>query len=112
MKHKTLKGSFYGYFWNVITEQYADFEGRCGREDWWMFLVWSWIVIIIASIVSFGILGMVAVVAFLIPNLAIGVRRFHDLNRPGWWMIFFYILSMIPIVNLSVFYLSKLAPLS
>ena len=69
-----------------------------------MFLVWSWIVIIIASIVSFGILGMVAVVAFLIPNLAIGVRRFHDLNRPGWWMIVFYILSMIPIVNLSVFY--------
>ncbi|MDC0917968.1 DUF805 domain-containing protein [Candidatus Marinimicrobia bacterium] len=104
MKHKTLKGSFYGYFWNVITDQYSDFQGRCSREDYWMFLVWFWIVVIIASIVSFGILGMVAVVAFFIPNLAIGFRRFHDLNWPGWWIIVFYILAMIPLVNLSVFY--------
>ena len=104
MKHKTLKGSFYGYFWNVITEQYSDFEGRSSREDYWMFLVWFWIVVIIASIVSFGILGIVAVVAFFIPNLAIGFRRFHDLNWPGWWIIVFYILSVIPIVNLSAFY--------
>ena len=49
-------------------------------KDYWMFLVWFWIVVIIASIVSFGILGMVAAIAFFIPGLAIGFRRFQDLN--------------------------------
>jgi len=58
----------------------------------------------LASIVSFGILGMVAAIAFFIPGLAIGFRRFQDLNWPGWWIIVFNVLAMIPLVNLSVFY--------
>jgi len=99
MKHKTLKGSFYGYFWNVITEQYADFEGRSSREDYWMFLLWYLIIIISASILSFGILGALGVVAFLVPGLAIQVRRFHDLDMSGWWLLGFNISGFIPIVN-------------
>ncbi len=77
--------------------KYAVFSGRAPRSEFW----W-WILFVI--LVSFGVgilsgilevaLGLKALGAiisllldlfFLLPNLAVAMRRLHDLNRSGWW---------------------------
>jgi len=99
MKYTTLKDSFNGYFLNVIKEQYSDFDGRTGREDYWMYLLWFWVIAIALSIISFGILGLAMIVLLFIPSLAINIRRLHDLNYSGWGYLIYIVLSMIPIIN-------------
>lgn len=99
MKYTTLKDSFNGYFLNVIKEQYSDFDGRTGREDYWMYLLWFWVIAIALSIISFGILGLAMIVLLFIPSLAINIRRLHDLNYSGWVYLIYIVLSMIPIIN-------------
>ncbi|NBR76398.1 MAG: DUF805 domain-containing protein [Actinobacteria bacterium] len=44
-------------------------------------------------------LGGLVTIALLLPSLAVGVRRMHDTNHRGWWILF-------PIVNL-IFLVSK-----
>ena len=99
MKYTTLKDSFNGYFLNIIKEQYSDFDGRTGREDYWMFLLWFWVIAIALSIISFGILGLAMIVLLFIPSLAMNIRRLHDLNYSGWWYLIYIVLSMIPVIN-------------
>ena len=102
MKHKTLTGSFNGYFWDVIKNQYTDFEGRSSREQYWMFFMW-WIVVVFSlTIVSFGVLGLLAGVLLFIPGLAIQVRRLHDIDMSGWWLLGLNILASIPFLNIIV----------
>jgi uncharacterized membrane protein YhaH (DUF805 family) len=86
-------------------QRYADFSGRSRRMEYWMFFVGVIGATFIASILD-GILGMTGMVAgiygplyllvslgTLLPSLATGVRRMHDQDRSGWWII-------CPIVNL------------
>lgn len=89
-----------------VLRKYAVFSGRARRKEYWMFFL---INIIVAVIIGFvtgfigGALGMGAALsnsastiyslAILIPSIAVGVRRMHDLGRSGWWIIF-------PFVNL------------
>ena len=65
MKYTTLKDSFNGYFLNVIKEQYSDFDGRTGREDYWMYLLWFWVIAIALSIISFAIFFICCLSKFL-----------------------------------------------
>ncbi|WP_298331858.1 DUF805 domain-containing protein [Asticcacaulis sp.] len=95
--------------------KYADFNGRARRQEFWLFwLVQFLFFSVLNSIVmalmfqsfstisaqtdpsnfmfnpTFMILGQVGNVislALLVPNLAVGVRRLHDTNRTGWWLI-------------------------
>jgi uncharacterized membrane protein YhaH (DUF805 family) len=80
-------------------EKYADFSGRAPRaEYWWFFLavIIAYIVIsIIESILGlnrmiigvYGPLSALLLVGTLVPSLAVGVRRLHDTNRTGWWLV-------------------------
>jgi len=72
-------------------KRYADFSGRAPRAEYW----WFWlgymalnIVIQILTRIStmFGLLGLVYL-ALIIPMIAVGVRRLHDTNRSGWWLL-------------------------
>jgi uncharacterized membrane protein YhaH (DUF805 family) len=93
----------------VLFKNYANFEGRARRAEYWNFVLCNIILVIpiyalmIASAVnqseSFSILGVVVlvIVAFglLVPTLAVTVRRLHDLNKSGWY----YFIGMIPLVG-------------
>ena len=46
-----------------------------------------------------GVLGL-AYLAIIIPNIALMVRRFHDLNQTGWLVLVFILLSFIPLIGL------------
>ena len=69
-------------------KKYADFSGRASREEFWLFFVFVIIANAVASLVgtllALGPLLAVAVgVLLLIPQLAVAVRRLHDVNKTG-----------------------------
>ncbi len=86
--------------WYVkVLKQYADFKGRARRQEFWMFFLINFLISIGINILSvaiapeLAILGTLYSLAVLVPSLAVGVRRMHDVGKSGW----FYI---IPFYNL------------
>lgn len=83
-----------------VLRQYADFEGRARRKEFWMFVLFNIIFAILALILD-GLLGTGAilyfayVVAMIIPVLAVAVRRLHDVGKSGWM----YLIAFIPLVG-------------
>ena len=88
-------------------QKYADFSGRAARPEYWWFFLFIVIVSIVLTIIDlrilgtanllwgFGLLNGVFTLAILLPAIGVGVRRLHDLDKPGWWLL----LSLIPIVG-------------
>lgn len=88
-------------------KRYADFSGRSRRKEYWMFVLGVFIAVILLSIVEgiAGLSGMVGGVygplttifflAILIPSIAVQVRRFHDQDKSGW----FVLLALIPFLG-------------
>ena len=73
----------------VIKEHYFDFEGRARREEFWMFFLFNLIVSIVLGVIdnivgTGGILGGIYSLAVLLPTIAVGVRRLHDIDMTGW----------------------------
>ena len=75
--------------------KYATFTGRARRSEYWWFALCSAIVSWIPIVQFLGIL-------FIIPSIAVGVRRLHDVGKSGWW----YLLAFVPIANLYIIYLA------
>jgi uncharacterized membrane protein YhaH (DUF805 family) len=72
--------------------RYFDFRGRSTRAEFWWWALFELIAGIALSIAdaiagTSGILGGLFELAVLIPGLAVGVRRLHDTNRTGWWLL-------------------------
>ena len=104
----------------TVLGKYAVFSGRASRSEYWWWLL--------AMIILFTVLGLIdgALVApmlgfeafqpdagqpvsflvslgLLLPNLAVSVRRLHDTDRSGWWLL----LGLIPVIGtivLLIFY--------
>jgi uncharacterized membrane protein YhaH (DUF805 family) len=80
-------------------QKYADFSGRAPRPEYWWFFLAVIIAYVIVSIIESilginrmvaGIYGPLTVLLMLgtfIPSIAVGVRRLHDTNRSGWWLL-------------------------
>jgi len=87
--------------------RYAEFSGRSRRKEYWMFVLFIFIVAIVLSIVegivglsgsiggAYGPLTLLFLLAIIIPSLAVGIRRLHDTNRSGWWIL----ISLVPIIG-------------
>ncbi|MFN0178403.1 MAG: DUF805 domain-containing protein [Gemmatimonadales bacterium] len=84
-------------------KQYAVFNGRARRKEYWMFYLFYMLIGVAIGVVA-GALGMASedgdslllsiyLVGTLIPAIAVGVRRMHDTDHSGWWLL-------VPIVNL------------
>jgi uncharacterized membrane protein YhaH (DUF805 family) len=90
-------------------KQYAVFEGRASRQEYWMFMGVNIFVLIALGIVEvmvggIGILDSLYSLAVLVPSLAVLVRRLHDTNRSGWWLL----ISVIPIIGAIVLFVFAL----
>jgi len=82
-------------------QKYADFNGRAPRAEYWWYALALIIVAIVINIVEsmiglrgmlFGIYGPLTGLLWLatiVPGIAVGVRRLHDTNRSGWWLLLF-----------------------
>ncbi|SRR5690554_6324596 len=79
----------------VVTclRKYAHFQGRASRSEFWWFYLFTVIVMSVASLLSRligdpnDLLGGVTTFALLLPSLAAGCRRLHDIGRSGWWQL-------------------------
>ena len=72
--------------------KYFTFSGRATRAEHWWFVLFVAIARLVFAIISGfaglpGVLDGVWGIVTLIPSLAVGVRRLHDINRTGWWLL-------------------------
>ena len=108
-------------------KRYADFNGRSRRMEYWMFAVFNLIVFAVLGGITFagmgnldalmapgstaapefgpmvylggGLLGLY-VLATIVPNIAVVVRRLHDRDMSGWWYLGVIVAGMIPLVGI------------
>lgn len=102
-------------------KRYAQFSGRSARSEYWLFVLFEVIVLAIgfalmlaggfslyetpsageigvlfyAGIALIGVFGL----ASFIPAIAVAVRRFHDRDMSGWWVLGFAVLGSLPYVG-------------
>jgi uncharacterized membrane protein YhaH (DUF805 family) len=102
-------------------KKYADFNGRARRSEYWLFTLFLVIVEVVYFVLlgvtggfspegpngaAMGLMGIFSLffLAMFIPILAVGIRRLHDTDRSGWWLL----ISLIPGLGglvLLIFYL-------
>jgi uncharacterized membrane protein YhaH (DUF805 family) len=86
-----------------VLKNYAVFQGRARRKEYWMFFLMNMIVTLILTVVE-SITGLTDILVgiysliVLLPSLAVGVRRLHDTGRTGWWLL----INLIPIIGTIV----------
>ncbi|RYE55078.1 MAG: DUF805 domain-containing protein [Rhizobiaceae bacterium] len=88
----------------VVMQKYANFSGRAIRSEYWWFVLAYIIAYLVLAIVDYvlgaQLLTAILSLALLIPSIAVGVRRLHDLDKSGWWLL----LGLVPIVGLILIY--------
>lgn len=80
-----------------VLKKYAIFNGRAHRTEYWMFFLFNIIFSFILGfiVVFFGaitntdqsILYNIYNLAILVPSIAVSIRRMHDIDRSGWWIL-------------------------
>lgn len=87
-----------------VLGNYATFTGRAPRSEYWWFVLFSILASIAAGVIDTALFGAFSLLTFgeidaftpistlvglglLIPSIAVGVRRFHDMDYAGWWML-------------------------
>jgi len=81
---------------------YVNFAGRAIRSEYWYWVLFVFLAEIVTGIVDFVIGVQITTTIFglavLLPGLAVAVRRLHDLDRNGWWVL----LALIPLIGAIV----------
>lgn len=71
---------------SVCLGKYVDFSGRAARPEFWWFFLFQILVSIVASFLG-GTISSLVSLALLLPALAVGARRLHDIGKSGWWQL-------------------------
>lgn len=79
-------------------ENYTNFEGRARRKEYWMFFLFNLIfsyslTFLDLFVLKTGFINLIYSLILLLPSIAVGVRRMHDVGKSGWYIL-------IPIYNL------------
>ena len=102
------------WYLKVVRDNYANFNGRASRQEYWMFTLFMIIFSIVAMIadnilatvftvgegsyavsMGYGWIYLIYYLALFLPCLAVVVRRLHDTGKSGW----FYFIVLIPLVG-------------
>jgi uncharacterized membrane protein YhaH (DUF805 family) len=93
--------------WYLATlRKYATFSGRARRSEYWYFVLFYMLFVFVLSFVDsvlgtydasagIGLLSGLFVLSMLLPAIAVGVRRLHDIGRTGWWLL----VSFVPVAG-------------
>ncbi len=76
----------FGQAISTCLSKYATFSGRASRSEFWWFSLFQLLVLVAAATVSER-LYVLAGLGLLLPILAVGTRRLHDIGRTGWWQL-------------------------
>jgi uncharacterized membrane protein YhaH (DUF805 family) len=87
-----------------VLRKYAVFTGRARRKEYWYYGLFAWIILGVLAAIGrmwgthggyiYGLFDLYLLATF-IPNLAVGTRRLHDIDRSGWWLL----LGLVPVVG-------------
>ncbi|HHT28980.1 DUF805 domain-containing protein [Petrimonas mucosa] len=98
---------FIDNFKDIVTNKYAQFTGRADRKEFWYFVAVMVAINIVFSILAsivggvsflrwtFLILQGLVSLALLVPSIAVGVRRLHDIGKGGEWIL----INLVPIIG-------------
>lgn len=107
-------------------QNYVNFEGRSGRAAYWWWVLFTVIVSVVAGIIDraigssvvttpeaagmtstgIGVITSIASLLLFLPSLAVAVRRLHDTDRSGWWVL----LNVIPFIGWIIVVIMLLQP--
>lgn len=92
-------------YYSDVLNKYATFDGRARRAEYWYFFLFNILIgmgfgIVDSSIGSIsetgtGLLSGLYTLAIVIPNLAVTVRRLHDIGKSGWMIL----VAFIPLIG-------------
>jgi len=99
------KGEHMNWYLEVL-KKYTEFNGRARRKEYWMFVLFNILIMIVLLIIDkvigtysmksgVGLLQVIYSLAVLIPGLAVTVRRLHDSGKSGWWIL----IGLVPFVG-------------
>ncbi|MBM3273396.1 DUF805 domain-containing protein [Candidatus Kaiserbacteria bacterium] len=90
------------YWYIKALKNYATFNGRAQRKEYWMFGLFNALIytIFFAADRAMGteFMEILYVLVLFIPSLAVTVRRLHDIDKSGWW----YLIILVPIIGMIV----------
>ncbi len=87
-------------FSEVLTKDFLlSYEGRINRQRFWaFFLVYLGIAIaaaIVDGIVGGSLFGIVTTLALLYPSICVSIKRWHDRDKSGWWIL----INLLPLIG-------------
>ena len=94
------------WYKKVVLENYANFSGRARRSEYWYFILFNMLFAIAAMVLDnvlginfdplpYGALYALYALATIIPGLGVAVRRLHDVDKSGW----FILIALIPFIG-------------
>ena len=86
--------------------KYAVFSGRARRKEYWFFILFNILIAAGLTLIDtfvgtydtlrgVGLLSGLYSLGMLLPSLAVGVRRLHDIGRTGWWLL----IGIVPLIG-------------
>ena len=81
-----------------VLKKYAVFTGRSRRKEYWTFFLVNFIIGFLSFIPVINILVGIYCLAILIPGIAVAIRRLHDTNRSGFWLL----VGFVPVIGAIV----------
>ena len=88
------------WYLKVIKDNYANFNGRARRKEYWMFFLFNMLFSFVVAIVdyilgTFPLIYLVYSLAMVIPGIAVSIRRLHDIGKSGLWLL----ITLIPFIG-------------
>lgn len=94
-----------------VLKKYAVFKGRARRKEYWFFVLFNVIISFVLTFIDgmlgtlsvqsgIGVLGFIYLLAVLLPGIGVSIRRLHDTDRSGWWLL----IGLIPFVGAIVIF--------
>lgn len=85
---------------SAVFSKYATFTGRATRPEFWWFALFNIIASLILGLIDQAVFGYEVLSAIyglgvLLPGLAVAVRRLHDIDRSGWWLL----IGIVPVIG-------------
>jgi len=84
-----------------VLKNYAKFDGRARRREYWMFTLVNVAVYFVLNILAtqvspyIGFVALAYMLGILVPSIAVAIRRMHDIGKSGWWVL----IALVPLIG-------------